>query len=331
MNKNINKNINKLKKYIFYIVNLLIIIFIFLYYRTYDFLKYASTDIYLYLLMLFPLCIAFIIYTFLKFNFIISFFIGFLIQWIILLNVNPVELHFDNKLALIKNMPTKYNIQQQDLLSNININKIKYPIVIKPIICSGNGENITIIYNKLELIDYLKKIKISDRKDFMIQTYLFFPIELEILYEKMPWEKQGKIIEIIEKTNNHELIRIFEFNYTINHSKKINKKINKLFNNLSKRIPNLNVARYSIRLKKFEDLYEEKFKIIEIGGTMGLSLQVGILFDLKWFFTRILIGLYNIISFNGYSLINLIKVLFISYYRAVVKCNEWSHLYSLYS
>jgi hypothetical protein len=251
-----------------------------------------------------------------------------MLQWIIFINVNPVELKYDNKLTILEQMPHKYTINQQRLLKNTNLNNIYFPIIIKPTIYTGNGVNVFLVNSKKELEELLKCKKI-DESVYMVQEYLGkYPIELEILYEKLPWENKGKIISIVEKLNKHDPIRDFDDKFMYSHKNMINEKITRIFENLTNKIKNLNVARYCIRLKKIKDLNKNKFKIVEIGGTMAADLENIIHF--KWFIRRFMIGLYNVACFNGYSLFHLISVLIISYYRSVIG-NDWVNLYSLYS
>jgi hypothetical protein len=293
-----------------------------------------------------PIILSLIIKKYTKFNFLISYFIGFLIQWIIFINVNPYPLHINNKLSIMNLIPKIYRPHIQFCLSEIYNKKFNFPIIIKPKICSGCGANIETIKTSKDLKLFLKKIehKKENINTYMVQNYLYnYPVEIGILYEKLPFQKEGKIIEIIEKTHKNE-IKIF-INYDIiNHNHLINQKLNKLFDNLSKKIPNLNVGRYDIRLKSIDDLIKGKFKIIEINGTMGFPFDTptanykytllnkirDISVELRWYFARIFIGIVNILTLQGYSLINLIKAM-IQSYQNVYKCDDWENIFSLYS
>lgn len=293
-----------------------------------------------------PIILSFIIKKYTKFNFLISYFIGFLIQWIIFINVNPYPLHINNKLTMMNLIPKIYRPHIQFCLSEIYNKKFNFPIIIKPKICSGCGADIKIIKTNKDLQIFFKELK--DKKqnlnNYIVQNYLYnHPVEIGILYEKLPFQKEGKIIEIIEKTHKDE-IKIFSNYHTAYHNHLINHKLNKLFDNLSKKIPNLNVARYDIRLQSIDDLIKGKFKIIEINGTMGFSFDTptanykytllnkirDISVELRWYFARIFIGIVNILTLQGYSLINLIKAM-IQSYQNVYKCDDWENIFSLYS
>ena len=265
MNK--NKIYTKYKNIIIYLP---IILFLILYYKNItlenirDYLSYHTCFI------LFPLIILLIIY---KKITLIGYFIGFIIQWIIFVNVNPYPINQNNKLAIMNLIPFRFKPQLQFSLSEINEKyshkQFQYPIIIKPIICSGNGLNIQIIKSDKELKMYLLNCK--NKNNFMVQNYLQnYDVEIGVLWEKQPWEKEGKVIEIVEKTQQKE-IRPFDYNNYKNHNSLINEKINLIFNQISKNIKNMNVCRYDIRLKNIIDLQNENFKIVEVNGTMGMQ------------------------------------------------------------
>jgi hypothetical protein len=192
-------------------------------------------------------------------------------------------------------------------------------------------------------IDYSKVITYYEDKcfsynDFIVQQYSDYfiegyfqhknylkdyNVEIGILYEN------GKILEIVEKTNKDDEIRFFKNDNKKSYYNLIdNEKINNIINNISKLIPNMNVARYDIRLKNINDLEKGNFKIIEINGTMGMSFEY--YFDIIWYFRRLFIGIKNILTLNGYSPVQLPIVMFKSYY-SMIKCNDNENLFSLYS
>jgi hypothetical protein len=279
---------------------------------------------------LFPLIFSLIIY---KKITLIGYFIGFIVQWIIFLNVNPYPINQNNKLEIMNLIPDKFKPEIQFSLNEINEKYFQYPIIIKPIICSGGGLNIKIINSNKELRMYLLNCK--DKNNFMVQNYLHNDdIEIGVLWEKQPWKEEGKIIEIVEKTQKKG-IRPFDHNNYKNHHYLINKKINLIFNDISKNIKNMNVCRYDIRLKNITDLQDGIFTIVEVNGTMGMPflgypIKYGFIIDINWYFRRLIIGLYNIITLNGYSPITLLIVMFKSYYNSIT-CKDWENIYSYYS
>jgi len=220
---------------------------------------------------LFPLLFSFIIY---KKITLLGFFIGFIIQWIFLLNTNPYPLSQNNKLAIMELVPIKYRPEVQFPLNEINRTHFNYPIIIKPTVCSGQGKDVKIVKNKKELQDFFKKTK--DTKNYMVQNYLYdYKIELGVLWEKLPWEKEGKIIEISkqpqisERENYKKDKKKFDYKETTDiksYNYLINDKLNKIFNNISKNIKDFNVGRYDILIKNIEDFKNGNFKILEANG-----------------------------------------------------------------
>jgi hypothetical protein len=180
-----------------------------------------------------PLFISIIINLFLKYDLLYLFSIVFLIQWIIFLNVNPCSLKYNNKYEIMKAIPKKYRPNQEYLLSYINIENIKFPIIIKPIICSGCCNGTYIIKNKNEYINILSKI---NKNQYMMQELLEdYNIELKILYEKYPLDKEGKIINIIKTIKNKfnldlELYWNIEYKFRKDVSYLITTELNQEFN-----------------------------------------------------------------------------------------------------
>jgi len=230
-------------------------------------------------------------------------------------------------------IPPKNRPETQFSLTEIHNKQYKFPIIIKPIICTGDGKNVTIIYSSKELQLFLKNCKNTHL--FMVQNYLYnYNIELGVLWEKYPWENEGKIVEIVEKTQKTPM-RVFIPNSFKNHNHLINNQLNNTFNEISKRVKNMNVCRYDIRLKNINDLETNKFKILEINGTMGMSflgfpIKYGVFRDIRWYCRRLIIGLVNILTLQGYSPVNLIIVMYKSYLNAIL-CEDWENIYSLYS
>jgi len=281
--------------------------------------------------------IGLFIFLLIKLSFILSLFIGFVILTILLLNCNPYTILDTNKFTKLKYLPKEYVPSQQQLLKNTNINEIHFPVVIKPIYCSGSGHNVKIVYSKEEATKIIKNVNIDE---YMIQTYLSdYPIEVGILYEKFPWEINGNISVNIKESKNK--IK------TCHNEDKCYKDINlntpellKTINHLSSKIPNMFCCRYDIRTKSLDELKKGKnFKVLEINGVMGFDLDSSSYFFtevslysvmgcIKWLFTRMVIGLYNIISLNGYSPINMIKIL-IQSTKYTYKCENWESQYCI--
>ena len=344
MNKSMNKKIE-------FIITTIICILLLFYFKNY--LYYFTSienlkifyDEYVIIIcneILIPVIFAIIINKFYNLNFIISYFIGLLIKIIIFININPYPINIDNKLSVMNLIPKKYKPEIQFNLYDIEKKYFEYPIIIKPTICSSLGNDVTIIRTKKELEIFLKTHK--NKKDYMVQNYLYdYPVEIGVLYEKLPFQKEGKIIEIIEKTNINDEIRNYNNDKIKIHNNLINPELNKFFDRLSKNIPNMNVGRYDIRLKNINDLFNDDFKILEINGTVGGSYYstntykyqiineiIDSFLQLRWYFVRLYIGIFNILTFKGYSLITLIKVI-IKVIKNTHKCDDIGKLNYLYS
>jgi hypothetical protein len=277
--------------------------------------------LYIFLFILGPVFFAMTIFKRLT---LINYFTGFLIQWILFLNVNPYPIKNNNKMKIMNLIPVKNRPEFQVLLSDINIDEVVYPIIIKPIICSGGCNKVYIIESRNILKTYLSKL--DNTENYMVQTYLNeYNVEVSILWEKTPWNG-GRIIEIVEKTQDNN-IRDFTFKSYKIHNDIINETINDHFIRLAKNIPGMNVCRYDIRLKHIADLESGDFKIIEVNGTMGMTLVGN---PILWYVKRLFIGLYNTATFNGYSPPNLLFTMVKSYTNAL-KCRDWENIYSLYS
>ena len=278
---------------------------------------------------------------------LIGFFIGFIVQWIIFLNTNPYPLTQDNKLTIMELIPEKYRPEIQFSLDNLKKSSMRemnvnFPIIIKPSVCSGRRQNVTIVKSQHALDEYFKENK--NTANYMVQNYLSneYDIEVGVLWEKMPWEKEGKIIEINDqpkfKKNKDEQDeqdaqdaqekmneKVKTFNYLINDD------LNKAFKDISKNIKGLNAGRYDILIKSLKDFQNGDFKILEVNGIWGAqaTMHEYPLVFMNWFLRRFVIGLGNILTLQGYSPLNLLMVMFKSYTRHMY-CGESLLLFSLY-
>jgi|688.fasta_scaffold24810_4 hypothetical protein len=313
----------------------------------FNFLKDAFTMLVMF--FPFPLLISYLIY---KKTTMVGFFIGFIVQWIIFLNTNPYPLTQDNKLAIMELIPQQYRPEIQfplDDLKKSSMNKmnVKFPIIVKPTVCSGRRKNVTIVRTPNDLDNFFKENE--DTANYMVQNYLSdeeYDIEIGVLWEKMPWEKEGKIIEINDqpkfKKNKDETTKQEEDDKrkkamerkkikTYNHL--INDDLNELFNHISKRIKGFNVGRYDILIKSLDDFQNGDFKILEVNGIWGGQ---GTMHDvdnpfglINWTLRRFVIGLGNIVTLHGYSPLNLAMAMFESYKR-MMRCDNPLFVFSLY-
>jgi len=334
------KKIQKLELYkygntIDRIVKIVIVFFLIWFYGN---LLFADKNNFLILYFIFPLFFAIAGKYFSSISYLYSFALGFLIQWILFLNVNPYPIENRNKMKIMNFVPPEYKPEQEFLLKNMNIQDIenmKYPIIIKPIVCSGDGNGIYIFNSHSEFMKFMMDNKHFDFSEYMIQNYLEgYDVEITILYEHKPWKEKGEIVEITEKTQTDK-IRILSMN-SINHKELINENILIKIDEISKKIPGFYVGRYDIRLKNLEDLEKGDFKIVEVNGTMGMNIFdnknmfIDLYYDFIWYWNRITIGGYNMATLNGYGPLHLLRVFLISIKNGF-GCNDWENIFSLYS
>ena len=279
---------------------------------------------------------------------LIGFFAGFIAQWIIYLNTNPYPLTQANKLTIMELIPKKYRPEIQLSLdelkkSSMREMNVNFPIIIKPSVCSGRRINVTIVKSQQALDKYFKENE--NTSNYMVQNYLSdeYNLEIGVLWEKMPWEKEGKIIEIneqpkfkknkdeiTEQDEQDEVVKIGEkvktFNYLINDD------LNNLFNDISKNIKGFNAGRYDILIKSLKDFQKGDFKILEANGLWGAQATMSEhpLIYMNWFLKRFVIGLGNMLTLQGYSPLNLLTVMFKSYANSM-SCNKELMMFTLYA
>lgn len=119
-----------------------------------------------------------------------------LILYYIFLSVNPVDNTY-TKEHVLNFINKKYTLSLNKIDSLKDIHKIKkYPIVLKPIICNGNGKGVIKINSKNDLIQHIKNNK---NISYISQDLYMSKYEAGILYERYPLQKDGKIKSIVFK------------------------------------------------------------------------------------------------------------------------------------
>lgn len=262
---------------------------------------------------------------------------------IISISVNPWSSDFD-KYNLMTFFPEENKLKAFKYNKN-NENLIEYPCIIKPIICSGTNKGVKLLKNKDDLEEFKKNY--NDEEEYIIQEYYKSKYEVGILYEKLPFNKDGKIVSIVLKKGSDDWKPLKCKNIKSNEgvncedlSNKINtEKLNKKIIEISNRIPNFYAGRYDIGFNDINDFMNgENFKIYELNGTMGFDLRSNIAdknekyslikyyYILRWILVRYYIGIFNLLTFktNIFNRISLIP----SMYKNYIKCNDWEHLFS---
>ena len=303
----------------------------------FEFLKFGA------MFTAFPLLFSYLIH---KKATLVGFFVGFILQWIIFLNTNPYPLMQDNKLTIMELIPKKYRPEIQFSLdelkkSSMHGMNVHFPLVLKPTVCSGQGKNVVIVKSQRELDDFFKKNE--NTTNYMVQNYLSdeYAMEIGVLWEKMPWEKDGKIVEISEKIRlkkNRDDITEQEMEDMSEQYKKtktfnylINDHLNNLFSHIAKPIKGFNAGRYDILIKSLNDFKNDNFKILEVNGIWGAEMKMDehTFGTLNWVLRRFVIGLGNILTLQGYSPLNLVMVMFKSY-KGLFNCDNPLTMFSVY-
>jgi hypothetical protein len=253
-----------------------------------------------------------------------------LFLYYIWLSVNPMKYNKGNKDDVL-NYIKKYTMKfiSINYKKNFNFNNLKYPKIFKPIICSGISKNLKIINNADEALNY--HLNIAD--NYIIQDINYYKYEVGLLYERLPFQEKGNIISIYKrKFTDYNKLNIWNYNGLTNNpeyidknnliSKELIEKIDKIV----KKIPNLYACRLDIKYDNDEDFSKgKKFIILEVNGVMGYDLAffnkdiliLKILSYIRWILSRLLIGLFNILSFNGANI-----------YNAFFKMNERIKIYN---
>lgn len=309
-------------------------------------IAFVFMSLYILSYLAFPLACSYLMYKNIN---TIGVFFGFIVQWIIFLNTNPYPLTQDNKLSIMDLISKKYRPEVQFPLNDLKHSSMQamranFPIIIKPTVCSGQRKNVTIVKSQQALNEYFKETQCTD--NYMVQNYLSdheYNIEIGVLWEKLPWEKEGKIIEInhqpklkknkSEQSEQSEQDKQDEMNEkikTFNHV--INDDLNNLFNDISKNIKGFNAGRYDILIKSLKDFQNGDFKILEVNGIWGAqaTMHETPLIYVNWFLKRFVIGLGNIVTLQGYSPWNLLMVMFTAFGRSM-KCNDELLMLTLYA
>lgn len=269
-------------------------------------------------------------------NLVVNNILSILIIITIFINVNPYK-NDENKYTILKHIPSQY-VPKTELLNNIDVNNIKFPIIIKPINCTKCSKGVIVIKNKDELNNYLS-INSNKLNEMLYQDFIPYTNEVGVLYEKDLFTQKGKIISITKKKS--EKFEIMPGCYgdvsCEDLTKYITPKLNDIIDKISNYIPNFNVGRYDIKYKDEESLFNgENFYILEANGTMGFDLRKNTSSFLmsqyyinRWFFYRLFFGIKNIFTLNGYSLYDNIIVIINAFEKRFI-CNDWESLFKGY-
>ena len=285
-----------------------------------------------------------VIYKFTKYVFwkknIIFLISCFVVQYLII-NSNPYKDFDTDKMTILDYIPEEYKPKSEYFDKN---KEYKYPFIIKPTVCSRDGNGVKLIKNRIELQKYLKK---NINVKLMVQEYIDNNKEIGISYKRNPLSNSGKITFIGNRfldKNSYDTIygvtdilrHLFNISKKYVHDTKFlyTKKLENTIDKISKGIPDFYLGRYDILYKNVNDLRMGKnFYIVEANGTMVffLSMTYSNIFEIiiksiEWFFYRIYYGFLNIISLNGVSPTIIIRSII-----NAINCRDWEKLFSVYT
>lgn len=305
------------------------------------------SDVALMMLIIIPLFLFFIIRSVFKTNYIIIYIFSLLIYWYCFISSNPYNTNINNKYEILKHIPKEY-LPDTFLISDTGIDKLQYPIIFKPTICTRKGVGVELIHNIEEARNYVYKY---GWKNIISQKYINSKYEIGILYERNPLSKCGKIISIIERANYDDIVRN-KSSYSVNNSilekyksrpEWITPTICNIIDSISKKIPNFYVGRYDIKFNSVDEFLKGKFYILEVNGNMGFDLErhcyhknlvinqvFSIINTIRWICVRLFYGLINILNFKSYNIKELPCILYQLVYNTI-KCGDWEKFFTIYS
>lgn len=274
---------------------------------------------------------------------IILLIIIFLVIQIIYSSVNPWSIDY-TKYKLLTFVPQNYLLKTY-IYNEKYENNITFPIIIKPTICSGVNRSVKLLNNINDLINYKKNM--NKNEIYILQEYFNSKYEVGLLYEKLPHNKNGKIISIVskKKSNNNNWKALKCKNIASNdgvqcedYTYMITEELTKSINDISNKIPDFYAGRYDIGFDNIDDFKKGKnFKIYELNGVMGFDLRTNRInnfeifnseknyYMIRWYFIRFYIGLLNIL-YSKANLLNRISNLQ-NMYKYHNLCNDWEFLF----
>lgn len=110
---------------------------------------------------------------------------------------------------LPKSLYFKHNSEFEFVKSEIEKKEIGLPFIIKPEV-GERGKGVEKMDSFEELESYLKEYMQHNKADFIIQEFLKEPIELGVLYYRLPNNLKGKVNELTNKTQNKGRLKKFK-------------------------------------------------------------------------------------------------------------------------
>jgi hypothetical protein len=113
----------------------------------------------------------------------------------------------ESKFSILKNIPDEFKAftlffpkttSLETIITRIKENQLLYPFIVKPDV-GERGTGVEKINNEEALKAYLK----TNRKDFLIQEYIDFEIELGVFYFRYPDQQKGTVSSVVRKIFLH--------------------------------------------------------------------------------------------------------------------------------
>ena len=243
-----------------------------------------------------------------------------------------------DKAKILSYIPEPFNLDFTIITHYTDLASLKYPVIFKPVICSGNGKGVAKINSVEQATAYMN----GSKEERIISQQLYeSKYEVGVLYEKDPLNKKGKIKSIVVKDIIGSEWAPQQCSTSLKSSSTcynipITKEINDSINYISNKIPYFYAGRYDIRFNNLNDFFAGKnFKVLELNGVMGFDLNTSILSVssmkdalqnlLPWVGRRIVIGFKNICRLRGTNIIHALNMG--SKYKTWRKCKDYEHIF----
>jgi hypothetical protein len=232
-------------------------------------------------------------------------------------------------------IPAKYSLERIMVNSKKQLDEVKYPVIFKPVKCTGSGFGVKKIETYDDAISYFD----NNKKPFILEELSKHNREIGLLIRRYPLvdgKTSMKIVSIVEKLNvsNVKCGNGCKCG-CVNRPKWITSKLEKTINGIIDEMDdNIYYGRFDIKFTNEEDLMNgENFDIIEFNGNMSYDLRGFLVKSLKekmyvlsFIVKNTLTGIFNILNGNGK---NILDYIYDTYYRVKIYmngCGNWEVL-----
>lgn len=265
-------------------------------------------------------------------------------------NTNPgiINLTKSEMLDYIRPYTPKYRVinkktQDTDYIYSL-VRSLKYPLVFKPDFCHNFANNVKIINNSFEALNYIQN---SIDNKIIIQDYYFGPFEATIYYKQHPITNETSIVVNERLPNNKDKTKpwiwtsdIFVKNGYRNKDRPELETIklkNKLFE-ISNRMPGVFYGRYDVRFKSHEELKNGKnFTILEFNecgfdtrASEDKTFKQNLKIYWDFYITRMKFGFLNSLNPKYTDVLGALKHNFMSTFK-INKCKHEKYFLTFFS